>query len=156
MGTSYNRAIIAGGMTRDPELRYTPSGTGVTEISLAITEKRKGPSGDTIEETTYVEVTLWGRTAEVVAEYCKKGSQLLIEGRLKLDTWQDKNTGDKRSKLKVVGERIQMLGGTKGAGGQGGNQGGGGSRDKPPFQQQDEQGGDYSQNGPDDDAGIPF
>lgn len=124
---SYNRVVLLGNLTRDPELRYTPSGMAVTEIGMAVNDRRKNAQGEWVEETTFVDVTLWGRTAEVATEYLTKGSSLLIEGRLKLDQWQDKNTGDKRSKLRVVGERMQMLGAKPGAGGQGaGGQGAGG------------------------------
>lgn len=112
---SFNRVILVGNLTRDPELRYIPSGTAVTEVGLAINNRRKGANGEWIEETTFVDVTLWGRTAEVATEYLSKGSSVLIEGRLKLDTWQDKE-GQKKSKLKVVGETLQMLG-AKGQGG---------------------------------------
>lgn len=115
---SYNRVILIGNLTRDPELRYTPSGTAVTEVGMAVNDKRKGANGEWVEETTFVDVTLWGRTAEVATEYLHKGAPLMIEGRLKYDQWQDKD-GQKRSKLRVVGERMQMLGG-KGGGGQGG------------------------------------
>ncbi len=113
---SYNRVILLGNLTRDPELRYIPSGTAVTEIGLAVSDRRKGPNGDWIEETTFVDVTLWARTAEVASEYLTKGSPVLIEGRLKLDTWET-NDGQKRSKLRVVGERMQMLGARGGGGG---------------------------------------
>ena len=105
---SYNRTILVGNLTRDPELRYIPSGTAVTDIGLAINDKRKDASGKFVDETTFVDVTLWGRTAEVAGEYLSKGSPVLIEGRLKLDTWE--TDGQKRSKLKVVGERLSMLG----------------------------------------------
>ena len=125
MGASYNKVVLVGNLTRDPELRYTPSGTAVSEISLAINDKRKNASGEWVEETTFVEVTLWARTAEVASEYLTKGSSVLVEGRLKLDQWEDKENGQKRSKLRVVGERMQMLGGKAGAGG--GGSGGGGS-----------------------------
>lgn len=116
---SYNRVILVGNLTRDPELRYTPSGTAVTDIGLAVNDYRKGPNGETVEETTFVDVTLWGRTAEVASEYLNKGAPCLIEGRLKLDQWQDKE-GQKRSKLKVVGDRLQLLGAKGGGGGKGG------------------------------------
>ena len=106
---SYNRVILVGNLTRDPELRYIPSGTAVTDIGMAINDRRKDQSGNWIEETTFVDVTLWARTAEVVCEYLSKGSSVLIEGRLKLDTWE--KDGQKHSKLKVIGERMQMLGG---------------------------------------------
>lgn len=123
---SYNRVILIGNLTRDPELRYTPSGTAVTEVGLAVNDRRKGANGEWVEETTFVDITLWGRTAEVATEYLNKGAPLMIEGRLKYDQWQDKD-GQKRSKLRVVGERMQMLGG-KGGGGQGGSGQGGGGR----------------------------
>ena len=108
MASSFNRVILVGNLTRDPELRYTPSGTPVCDIGLAVNDKRKNPNGEWIEETTFVDVTLWARTAEVASEYLGKGSQVLIEGRLKLDTWE--TDGQKRSKLKVVGERCRCCG----------------------------------------------
>jgi single-strand DNA-binding protein len=112
---SYNRVILVGNLTRDPELRYIPSGTAVTEIGLAVNDRRKTATGEWVDETTFVDVTLWGRTAEVASEYLNKGSSVLIEGRLKLDTWE--KDGKKNSKLRVVGERMQMLGGRGGSGG---------------------------------------
>src|SRR3954452_10406173 len=114
---SFNRVVLVGNLTRDPELRYIPSGTAVTEIGLAVNDRRKGANGEWIEETTFVDVTLWSRTAEIASEYLNKGSSVLIEGRLKLDTWE--KDGKKNSKLRVIGERMQMLGG-KGPGGGGG------------------------------------
>lgn len=119
---SFNRVVLVGNLTRDPELRYIPSGTAVTEIGLAINDRRKGPNGDWIEETTFVDVTLWARTAEVASEYLTKGSSVLIEGRLKLDTWE--KDGKKNSKLRVVGEKMQMLSGKGGGGGGGAGTGG--------------------------------
>jgi single-strand DNA-binding protein len=124
---SFNRVILLGNLTRDPELRYISTGTPVCEIGLAVNDRRKGPNGDWIEETTFVDVTLWSRTAEVVSEYCTKGSPLFIEGRLKLDSWE--KDGKKNYKLRVVGERIQLLG-SRGQGGQAG-QGGGANRQRP-------------------------
>lgn len=114
---SYNRVILMGNLTRDPELRYIPSGAAVTEIGLAVNDRRKSASGEWIEETTFVDVTLWSRTAEIASEYLSKGSSVLIEGRLKLESWE--KDGQKRSKLKVVGEKMQMLGarGEKSGGG---------------------------------------
>src|SRR4051795_4764899 len=117
---SFNRVILVGNLTRDPELRYIPSGTAVTDIGLAVNDRRKGANGEWIDETTFVDVTLWGRTAEIAPEYLNKGSSVLIEGRLKLDTWE--KDGKKNSKLRVVGERMVMLGG-KGGGGSGGSGG---------------------------------
>ena len=98
-----------GNLTRDPELRYISSGTAVTDIGLAVNDRRKNATGEWVEETTFVDVTLWGRTAEVASEYLTKGSPVLIEGRLKLDTWEGKD-GQKHSKLRVVVRRMQMLG----------------------------------------------
>lgn len=117
---SFNRVILVGNLTRDPELRFTPSNTPVTEIGLAVNDRRKNSSGEWVEETTFVDITLWGRTAEVATEYLNKGSSVLIEGRLKLDTWE--KDGKKNSKLRVVGERMQMLG-PRGSGGGGGSAG---------------------------------
>jgi len=110
---SFNRVILVGNITRDIELRYLQSGTAVTDLSLAVNDRRKNQSGEWIEETTFVDVTLWGRTAEVASEYLSKGSPVLVEGRLKLDTWE--TDGQKRSKLRVVGERMQMLSGRGGS-----------------------------------------
>ena len=118
---SFNRVILVGNLTRDIELKYPPGGTAVTDIGMAVNDRRKNSSGEWVDETTFVDVTLWGRTAEVASEYLGKGSPILVEGRLKLDTWE--TDGQKRSKLRVVCERMQMLGGATGGGG-----GGGGSR----------------------------
>lgn len=114
---SFNKVILVGNVTRDPELRYISSGTAVTDIGLAVNDRRKNAQGEWVEETTFVDVTLWGRTAEVAGEYVSKGSPLLIEGRLKLDTWE--KDGKKNSKLRVVGERMQLLGGRGGEGNRG-------------------------------------
>lgn len=115
---SFNRVILVGNLTRDPELRYVSNQLAVTDIGLAVNDKRKNAQGEWVEETTFVDITFWGRTAEVVCEYLKKGGNVLVEGRLKLDTWE--TDGQKRSKLKVIGERMQMLGGKQGGGGGGG------------------------------------
>ncbi len=104
---SYNRVVLLGNLTRDPELRYIPSGMAVSDIGLAVNDRVKR-NDQWVEEPTFVEITLWGRTAEVANEYLSKGSAVLIEGRLKLDTWE--KDGQKHSKLKVVGERMQMVG----------------------------------------------
>ncbi len=105
---SFNRVILIGNLTRDVDLRSTQGGTSVADVGLAVTDRRKSQSGEWIEETTFVDVTLWGRTAEVACEYLGKGSQVLFEGRLKLETWE--TDGQKRSKLKVVAEKMTMLG----------------------------------------------
>ena len=117
---SFNRVILLGNLTRDVEVRYLQSGTAVADIGMAVNDRRKGQNGEWIEETTFVDVTLWGRTAEVAGEYLSKGSPLLVEGRLKYDTWE--KDGQKRSKLSVVCERMQMVG-SKGGGGGGGGRG---------------------------------
>lgn len=107
---SFNKVVLVGNVTRDIQVRYIGSGTAVTDVGLAVSHKSKDKAGNTKEETTFVDVTLWGRTAEVAGEYLSKGSPVLIEGRLAMDQWEDKETGNKRSKLKVVGEQMQMLG----------------------------------------------
>ncbi|MGL4593315.1 MAG: single-stranded DNA-binding protein [Thermoguttaceae bacterium] len=104
---SFNRVVLVGNLTRDPELRYLSSGTPVTDIGLAVNDRRKSQTGEWIEETTFVDVTLWSRQAEIASEYLSKGSPALIEGRLKLESWEA--DGQKRSKLKVVGDRVVLL-----------------------------------------------
>ena len=117
---SFNKVVLVGNLTRDPEVRYTAGGTAVTEIGLAINRTWKGNDGQKNEEVTFVDVTLWGRTAEIAGEYLSKGRPALIEGRLQLDQWEDRETGQKRQKLKVVGESLQLLGSrSDGAGGSG-------------------------------------
>lgn len=107
---SFNKVILVGNLTRDVELRYTPAGTAVTDVGMAINDRVK-QNDEWVDEVTFVDVTLWARTAEVASEYLGKGDPVLIEGRLKLDQWEDKDTGKKRSRLKVVGNKLQMLGG---------------------------------------------
>ncbi len=113
---SYNKVVLVGNLTRDPELRHISSGTAVTDIGLAVNDRVKR-NNEWVDETTFVDITLWGRTAEVASEYLSKGSSVLIEGRLKLDSWE--KDGQKRSKLKVIGEKMQMLGSKSGGGGGG-------------------------------------
>lgn len=150
---SFNRVILVGNLTRDPELRYIPSGTAVTEVGLAVNDRRKSASGEWVDETTFVDVTLWGRQAEIASEYLNKGSSVLIEGRLKLDTWE--KDGKKNSKLRVVGERMQMLGGRGGpGGGPSGGGGGGGSRPARSGGGQAPAHDEFEAGPPDDD--IPF
>jgi single-strand DNA-binding protein len=135
---SLNKVMLIGNLTRDPEIKYTPKGTAIADIGLAVNRNYTTESGEKREEVTFIDVTLWGRVAEIVGEYCKKGRPLFVEGRLQLDTWDDKQTGQKRSKLKVVGDNIQLLGGREG-GGEGGGGGGGRSRSGE---------GEYQQEGP--------
>jgi single-strand DNA-binding protein len=105
-----NRVLLIGNLTRDPEVRYTPKGTAVTEIGLAVNRIYSGEDGEKKEEVTFVDVTLWARQAEVAGQYLKKGRPVFIEGRLQLDSWDDKQTGQKRSRLRVVAENLQLLG----------------------------------------------
>jgi single-strand DNA-binding protein len=152
---SFNKVILVGNLTRDPEVKYTTGGTAVAEVGLAVNRSWfDQKSNERKEETTFVDVTLWGRQAEVAGEYLAKGRSVLIEGRLQLDSWNDKETGQKRSKLRVVGEMMQMLGGRDGGGGGGGNgpsggasRGAGGGRQSAPQK-------DYSSE-PDFGGGSP-
>jgi single-strand DNA-binding protein len=170
---SFNRVIILGNLTRDIEIKYLQSGMAVAEIGVAVNDRRKDQSGAWIEETTFVDVTLWGRTAEVAGEYLGKGSPILIEGRLKLDTWE--KDGQKRSKMRVICEKMQMIptgnakGGGGGGGGRGGSRGGGGGGgdDGPSFDESEfggepmsapapRGGGRSSQPSPPPNDDIPF
>src|SRR5438045_4371648 len=108
---SFNKVILLGNLTRDPEVRYTPKGSAVCDLGIAVNRVYTTESGEKREEATFIDVTLWGRTAEIAGEYLKKGRPVMIEGRLQLDSWDDKQTGQKRSKLKVVGETMQLLSG---------------------------------------------
>jgi single-strand DNA-binding protein len=117
---SFNKVILVGNLTRDPELRYTPKGTAVAKIGLAVNRVWTSESGEKKEEVTFVDVDVFGRTAENVGQYMRKGRPILIEGRLRLDQWDDKQTGQKKSKLGVVAETVQFLGSPGGAGGEGG------------------------------------
>ena len=121
---SYNKVMLLGNLTRDPEVKYTPKGSAVADIGLAVNRTYTTDGGEKREETTFVDVTMWGRQAEIAGEYLKKGRPLFVEGRLQLDTWDDKQTGQKRSKLRVVCENVHMLGSRDG----GGEGGGGGGR----------------------------
>lgn len=104
-----NKVMIIGNVTRDPEVKYTPKGSAVTDLGIAVNRSYK-VGEERKEEVTYVDVTLWGRLAEIAGEYCRKGKPVYIEGRLQLDSWEDKASGQKRSKLRVVGEEMQLLG----------------------------------------------
>ncbi len=161
---SFNKVILVGNLTRDPQVKYTPSGMAVADVGLAVnhswfdkqTNSRK-------EEATFVDVTLWGRTAEIAGEYLAKGRQVLIEGRLKLDQWDDKQTGQKRSKLTVVGENMTMLGSRQEGGGggrgpsgpsaQAGDGDSGGSYDN---QEMSEPSGGFEPSAPPSGGDVPF
>jgi single-strand DNA-binding protein len=108
---SFNKVILVGNLTRDPELRYTPKGMAIAKIGLAVNRNWRTETGEQKEEVTFVDVDAFGKQAETICQYMRKGSPLLIEGRLKLDQWDDKQTGQKRSKLGVVVEGFQFLGG---------------------------------------------
>jgi single-strand DNA-binding protein len=155
---SFNRVILVGNLTRDPELRYIPSGTAVSEIGLAVNDRVK--KGDQwVDEVTFVDITMWGRTAEIANEYLSKGSPVLIEGRLKLHTWE--KDGQKHSKLRVTCDRMQMLGSRDGGGGGGGgnrggarggrSSGGNSGGDAPQYEEPD-----YMPAGPPANDDIPF
>jgi len=114
---SFNKVILAGNLTRDPELRYTPKGTAVAKIGLAVNRTWTTETGEKKEEVSFIDIEAWGRQGEVIAQYMKKGRPLLIEGRLKLDSWEDKNTKQKVSKLKVVLESFSFIDSKGGEGG---------------------------------------
>src|SRR4051812_25711456 len=114
---SFNKVILLGNLTRDPEVRYTPKGTAVADLGIAVNRTYTAENGEKREEVTFVDVTFWGRTAENAGQYLKKGRPVFVEGRLQLDSWDDKQSGQKRSKLKVVGELLQFLGGARQGGG---------------------------------------
>ncbi len=154
---SFNRVILMGNVTRDPEVRYTPKGSAVTEVGLAVNRQYTTEGGEKREETTFVDVTLWGRTAEIAGEFLKKGRPVLFEGRLQLDSWEDKQSGQKRSKLRVVGETMQLLGGRGDAPatGSGGSSGARSASQSRPSQDATEHSvEDFGDAPPDDD--IPF
>jgi len=107
---SFNKVILLGNLTRDPEVRYTPKGSAVCDLGLAVNRQYSLDNGEKREEVTFVDVVLWARLAEIAGEYLKKGRPVFIEGRLQLDSWDDKQSGQKRTKLRVVGETMQLLG----------------------------------------------
>jgi single-strand DNA-binding protein len=110
--STLNRVFLMGNLTRDPEVRYTPTGTAVGELGLAVNENYKNKAGETVESTVFVDIEVWARQAETCAEYLSKGSPVFIEGRLKLDQWTNQQ-GEKRSKLRVRADRVQFLGSPK-------------------------------------------
>ena len=116
---SLNKVLLMGNLTRDPELRVTPKGTPICQFSLAINRQYKMESGESREEVIFVDIEAWGKQGETIAKYCTKGRPLYVEGRLKLDQWEDKNTKEKRSRMRVVLEQFQFLGDGRGGGGGG-------------------------------------
>lgn len=132
--SSLNKVMLIGNLTRDPELRSTPKGTPVGEFGIAINSKYKTQDGTEREEVTYVDIVTWGRQAETCNDYLSKGRPVFIEGRLQLDQWEDKESGQKRSKMRVRAERVQFLGGGKREDGEG-YRNGGGSSERPSSRQ---------------------
>jgi len=115
-----NKVFLIGNLTRDPELRVTPKGTAICQFGIAVNRQFKDESGATRDETTFVDIEAWGKQGELVSKYLTKGSLAMVEGRLKLDQWEDKTSGQKRSKIKVVLDNVQFLSTRGGAGGGGG------------------------------------
>ena len=150
---NFNKVLLIGNLTRDPELKHTPSNQAVATIGLAVNRNFTTKDGEKREETTFVDCEAWGRTAEVMSQYLAKGRPVLVEGRLKLDQWQDKD-GNNRSKLKVVIENFQFLGG-RGEGGQGGGGGGQSNYANSGNSGSSNQGGGGGGGRPSDDP-IPF
>src|SRR3954454_13621841 len=137
---SFNKVLLMGNLTRDPQLKYLPNQTAVVDFGVACNRKWKGPNGEDREEVTFVDVSSFGKQAEVINQYFTKGKPIFIEGRLKYDQWEDKQGGGKRSKLHVVIENFQFIGGRDGGAGGGGGGGGCGGRDAggPPQEAGDE------------------
>jgi single-strand DNA-binding protein len=111
---NYNKVILIGNLTRDPELRYTPKGAAIAKLGIAVNRSWRTETGESREEVTFVDVDAFGRQAETIGQYMKKGRPIMIEGRLRLDTWDDKQTGQKRSRLGVVLESFQFLDSARG------------------------------------------
>ena len=118
---SLNKVMLIGNLTREPEVRYTPKGSAVCDLGIAVNRTYVTDSGEKMQETTYVDIVVWSRLAEIAAQYLHKGSPVFIEGRLQMDTWEDKATNQKRTKLRVVADNLQFLGRREG-----GDEGGGG------------------------------
>lgn len=148
---SFNKVILLGNLTRDPEVRYTPKGSAVCDLGLAVNRNYTLDSGEKREEVTFVDVVLWARLAEIAGEYLKKGRPVFIEGRLQMDSWDDKQTGQKRTKIRVVGETMQLLGSRP----SGGTGGGGESQETERPPRSAEKAAPAAKAEPDDDE-IPF
>lgn len=150
-----NKVMLIGNLTRDPEVKFTAKGTAIAQLGLAVNRSWSNDAGEKQEETTFVDVELFGRIAEIAGEYLKKGRPVYIEGRLKLDSWDDKQSGQKRSKMKVVAEQLQLLGGRE-------ESSGGGQRSERQAQPQSRRPAAPPPRPPvdpdldGDDGGIPF
>ncbi len=151
---SFNKVLLMGNLTRDPEVRTTPSGLTIAKLGLAVNRKYRTREGEQKEETTFVDVDAFGPQAEVIQRYCSKGSGIFIEGRLRLDQWQDPKSGENRSKLNVVLENFQFTGGR----GEGGNQGGGYEQSSPPRRESNsaQSGNSAGSQGLDEEDDVPF
>ena len=147
---NYNKVILMGNLTRDPEVRYTSGGTAIAKLGLAVNRRWKNKEGQMQEETAFVDVDAFGKQAETIGQYLKKGRPVMVEGRLKLDQWDDKQTGQKRSKLGVVLENFQFLDSR----GEGGGGGGSGGYSKPDSSSAQPSGGGDGSVPEDDD--VPF
>jgi single-strand DNA-binding protein len=123
-----NKVMLMGNLTRDPEIKYTPKGMAIANFGIAVNRVWSNEGGEKQEEVTFIDIEMFGRKAEVVGEYFKKGKPIYVEGRLKLDSWDDKTSGQKKSKLKVIGETFEFLGSREGGGGGGGENSGGEGR----------------------------
>lgn len=150
---SFNKVILMGNLTRDPELRVTPKGTAVCQVGIAVNQSYRDKEGNTREETTFVDVDVFGRQAEVIAKYMSKGRPILVEGRLKLDSWETKE-GDKRNKLKVVLENFQFVGGRGDS--DGGGSGGGSSFEDSAPPPRSNRGSSPAASGNVDEDDVPF
>ena len=155
---NFNKVILAGNLTRDPELRYTPKGTAVAKLGLAVNRSWTTETGEKREEATFVDVDAFGKQAEVISQYLRKGRSLLVEGRLRLETWDDKQTGAKRSKLGVVLESFSFLdSGNREGGGGGAPQAGAAAPAPRPQRPAPSAPAPASQDGPPpDDDDVPF
>lgn len=127
-----NKVMLMGNLTRDPEIKYTPKGTAIANFGIAVNRNYSTESGEKREEVTFIDLEAFGRTAEIIGEYFKKGRPIYVEGRLKLDQWDDKTTGKKMSKLRVVVDSFEFLGSREGGGGEGGGGHGGEARPQRP------------------------
>lgn len=157
---NFNKVILAGNLTRDPELRYTPKGTAIVRLTLAINRTWKSETGENKEEVSFIDVDAFARQAEVIAQYLKKGRPLLVEGRLRQDTWEDKQTNQKKSKILVVLENFQFLdSGRGGAGGAGGGEPQGVAeppRSRPAAPSRPAAAAEPSEGAPPDEDDVPF
>jgi single-strand DNA-binding protein len=158
MARGVNKVILVGNLGKDPELKYTPQGTAVAKFSLATSEKYKDKGGEWQERTEWHNLVAWARTAEVAAEYLKKGSTVFVEGRLRTDSWDDKETGQKKYRTEIIVNELVMLGG-RGEGGEGGGGRSRGASKGGGFDQSSEKSGggdDFSQSTQITDEDIPF